>query len=184
MTDEVGAGGVPDRRDVDVDGLAHRPGVERADLAQLLDRSCRRSGPCAWSRRRARGRSRRPPPRATSRYSSKSLPTLPTSTGEPAELRDGVTDVRRDAAATHVQLVDQERQRHLVQVIGEQLVGELAREVHQVVGRDGPGYEDRHWGNATSCDGCDGRGLGGRGRFSRRSCCRRRSRRRRWGCRW
>ena len=49
-----------------------------------------------------------------------------------------------DPAAAHDEFVDQERQRHLVQLIGEQLLGELPREVHQVVGRDGPSNEYRH----------------------------------------
>ena len=42
-----------------------------------------------------------------------------------AEHADGVGHVACDAAAVHDQIVDQEAQRHLLQVIGQQLLGEL-----------------------------------------------------------
>jgi hypothetical protein len=53
-------------------------------------------------------------------------------------------DVGRHPAAAHHQVVDQERQRHPVQLIGQQRLGEPAREMHQVVGGDGSADGDRH----------------------------------------
>ena len=47
-------------------------------------------------------------------------------------------------AAADLQVVDQERQRHLVELVGEELVGEPAGEGHQVVGGDGAGDGDAH----------------------------------------
>ena len=61
-----------------------------------------------------------------------------------AELAHAERDVGRDAAAADHEVVDQERQRHLVQLVGDELVGEPTREVHQVIGRDRAGDDDLH----------------------------------------
>ena len=45
------------------------------------------------------------------------------------------------------------RQRHLVQLVGEQLIRELPRKVHQMVGRDRSGHDDRHEAEATERHG-------------------------------
>ena len=50
-------------------------------------------------------------------------------------------DVRGAAAAAYLQVVDQERDRQLVQLLHDQRVGEPAGERHQVVGGDGAGDE-------------------------------------------
>ena len=50
----------------------------------------------------------------------------------------------RDPAAADHQVVDEERQRDLVQLVGDELVGEPAGEVHQVVGGDRAGDGDLH----------------------------------------
>ena len=51
-------------------------------------------------------------------------------------------DVGRDATATHLEAVDQERQRDAMQLVGHQLVGEPAGKLHQMVGGDRPGHGD------------------------------------------
>jgi hypothetical protein len=53
-------------------------------------------------------------------------------------------DVSRDAAAVDLQLVHQEGQGHLVELPLDQLLGEAAREDHQMIGRDGPGNDLPH----------------------------------------
>jgi hypothetical protein len=53
-------------------------------------------------------------------------------------------DVRGDAAAADVELLDQEGQRDLVQLVHHERVGEPALERHQVVGRDRAGDGDAH----------------------------------------
>ena len=52
----------------------------------------------------------------------------------------------RHPAAPDDQVVDEEGERHLVELVGEQLLGEPAREVHQVVGGDRAGDGDLHSG--------------------------------------
>ena len=46
--------------------------------------------------------------------------------------------------ASDLEVLDQEGHRQLVELVHDQAVGELAREGHQVVGRDGSGYEEGH----------------------------------------
>ena len=66
-----------------------------------------------------------------------------------AQLTHAERDVRCHAAAAHNQIVHEEGQRHLVQLIGEQLFGEPARKVHEVVGSDRTRNKDGHSQNAT-----------------------------------
>ena len=61
-----------------------------------------------------------------------------------AQHADGEGDVARHAATVNHQVVDQEAQRHLLQVIGQQLLGEPAGKTHQMVGRNRTGHRDRH----------------------------------------
>jgi hypothetical protein len=56
--------------------------------------------------------------------------------GPQAQLGHAERDVGRDAAAPDDEVVDEERERDLVQLVGEQLLRETSREVHQVVGGD------------------------------------------------
>src|SRR5206468_5364337 len=53
-------------------------------------------------------------------------------------------DVRGHATTADLEVVDQEGQRDFVELVGQQLVGETARETHQVVGRDGSGHNYAH----------------------------------------
>ena len=61
-----------------------------------------------------------------------------------AEQADGVRHVACDAAAVHHQIVDQEAQRNLLQVIGQQLLGKPAGKTHEMVGRNGSGHRNGH----------------------------------------
>ena len=58
-----------------------------------------------------------------------------------------------DTAAPDVELVDQEGEGDRVQLVGDQLVGEAAGEGHQVVGGDGAGDCDTHGVAAPANDG-------------------------------
>ena len=53
-----------------------------------------------------------------------------------------VRDVGADPAPAHDEVVDEEAQRDPVQLLGHELLGELAGKVHEVVGGDasGDGY--------------------------------------------
>ncbi|SLH93121.1 Uncharacterised protein [Mycobacteroides abscessus subsp. abscessus] len=53
-------------------------------------------------------------------------------------------DVARDAAAADLQIVDEEAQRDMVELVGQQHIGEPSGKAHEVVGRDGRGHGDRH----------------------------------------
>ena len=75
------------------------------------------------------------------RYSAKSSPTAPTRIGRQAQVAEAEADVGRATAAAYFQVLDEERHRQLVELVDHEAVGELAREGHQVVGRDGSGYE-------------------------------------------
>ena len=52
------------------------------------------------------------------------------------EATEAERDVRADPAAAHLQVVHEERQRHLVQLVGQQEFPEPTRKRHEVVGRD------------------------------------------------
>jgi hypothetical protein len=60
------------------------------------------------------------------------------------ERAESERDVGRDPAAPHLEVLDQERQRELVELVHDQRVGEAPRERHQVVGGDRTGDEQRH----------------------------------------
>ena len=61
-----------------------------------------------------------------------------------AQVAQAEADVGGAAAAAHLQVLDQEGHRELVELVDDQAVGEPAREGHQVVGRDGSGNEEGH----------------------------------------
>ena len=61
-----------------------------------------------------------------------------------AQHADGEGDVARHAAAMNHQVVDQEAERNLLQMIGQQVLGEPAGKPHQIVGRNRTGHRDRH----------------------------------------
>jgi hypothetical protein len=65
--------------------------------------------------------------------------------GPQAELGHAERDVGADATAAYDQVVNEERERDLVQLVGEELLREPTREVHQMVGRDRAGNGDLHW---------------------------------------
>src|SRR6202021_3957187 len=69
-----------------------------------------------------------------------------------AEAAEAVGDVPGHAAAPDLQVADEERDRDLVQLLGDQRVGELAAEGQQVIGRDRPGDSYPHrWGTLFRC---------------------------------
>jgi hypothetical protein len=135
------AGG--DRGELDVARLRHRAGVERGDLVEVV----------VGGAHEPRGVGDRAD---VHRAAVDAMPLQPGAVvGEvgadraeqdraQAELAHAERDVRRHAAAAYHQVVDEERQRHLVQLVGDELVGEPAGEVHQVVGRDRAGDGDGH----------------------------------------
>jgi hypothetical protein len=139
----AGAGG--DRCQLDVAGLGHGARVERGDLVQVVVGG-------ADEARRVRHLA------DVHRGAVHPVALEPgTVVGEvgadrahqdrvQAELAHPEGDVRRDAAAADDQVVDEERQRHLVQLVGDERLRELAREVHQVVGGDRAGNGDLHVG--------------------------------------
>ena len=61
-----------------------------------------------------------------------------------AEVAEPEADVGRAATPAHLQVLDEEGHRQLVELVDDQAVGEPAREGHQVVGRDGSGNEEGH----------------------------------------
>ena len=61
-----------------------------------------------------------------------------------AQHADGERDVARHAAAMNHQVVNQEAQRHLLQMLGQQVLGESAGKPHQIVGRNRTCHRDRH----------------------------------------
>src|ERR1700730_19377955 len=65
-----------------------------------------------------------------------------------AEYAQPEGDIGGDTAAADGQVIDRERQRDAVELVRDQLVGELARKRHQVVGRDRSRDRDAHGGLA------------------------------------
>ena len=65
--------------------------------------------------------------------------TLPGLTVDDGGARLGPTSPPSDH-----QFVDEERQRHLVELVGQELGGEPTREVHEMVGGNGAGHGDLH----------------------------------------
>ncbi len=132
-----------DRRELDVAGLAHRAGIERADLAHVLVGGADEAG-------RVRGLADQQRA-AVDVVALQPRPVVVEVTTDradedrvQAELAHPERDVRRDAAAPDHEIVDEERQRDLVQLIGDELVGEPSGEMHQVIGRDRTGDNDLH----------------------------------------
>ena len=129
---------------LDVAGLRHRAGIERRDLSHVLVGGADEPGRVGGVRDQhavavdaVRGE-----PAAGSRRSP-CRPRRPASASPPST-PDGEGHVARDAAAMDDQIVDEEAQRHLLQMVGQQLLGEPARETHQMVGRDRSGHRNGH----------------------------------------
>jgi hypothetical protein len=68
----------------------------------------------------------------------------PDQRGVTPEHPDGEGDVAGHPAAVDHQVVNEEAERNFLQVVGEQLFGEPAREPHQMVSCNGTGHRDRH----------------------------------------
>ncbi|BCB84003.1 hypothetical protein Psuf_013160 [Phytohabitans suffuscus] len=146
-----------DRRQLDVAGLAHRAGVERGDLAQVVVGGADEAG---GVRHLA----------DVHRLAVDAVPLQPRAVvGEvgthraqeqraQAELGHAERDVGGDATSPHDQVVDQERQGDLVQLIGDELVGEPTGETHEMVGGDRAGNGDLHGALANRVRGCAVRG--------------------------
>jgi hypothetical protein len=139
------AGPLVHRRQLDVAGLGHRPGVERGDLVEVVIGGADEAGRVGHLA-------------DVHRTAVDVVPLEPGPVvGEvgthradqdraQAELAHAERDVAGHAAAPDHQVVDEEGQRDLVQLVGDELVGEPAREVHQVVGGDRAGDGDLHGG--------------------------------------
>ena len=61
-----------------------------------------------------------------------------------SERGESEADVGRDSTAADLEILDQERQRHPIQLLGEQRLREPSGEPHQVVHGDGTGDGDAH----------------------------------------
>jgi len=61
-----------------------------------------------------------------------------------AEHTDRECHVARHAAAVDHQIVDQEAQRNLLQVIGQELLRKPTRKPHEMVGRNRTGHRNGH----------------------------------------
>ena len=64
--------------------------------------------------------------------------------GAMPELGECERDVGAAPTAADVEVLDQERQRDLVELVGHERVGELAREGHEVIGGDRSGDGEVH----------------------------------------
>ena len=138
-----GADAVDDRLELDLARLAHRAGVEAGDL---------RVGAVVGAHE-ARGV---PGLGDVHRVAVDVVPLEPGAVlGEvladradehraQAQVAEAEADVGGAAAAAYLEVLDEERHRQLVELVDHQAVGELAREGHQVVGRDGSGDEEGH----------------------------------------
>ena len=125
--------------------------MNRAVCAVSKTRTPAQSTPCSVSQ---------------ARYSAKSEPAAATSFGAPPRAPDRVGDVPADTAAADDEVLDEEAQREVFELVGEQLLGELARELHQMVGRQRPAHRNSHAGHGTerltgdtkgAVDACRGR---------------------------
>ena len=70
--------------------------------------------------------------------------SVKTSRDVATEYADRVRHVACHATAVDDQIVDQETQRHLLQMIGQKLLGEPTRKTHEMVGRNRPGHRNGH----------------------------------------
>jgi hypothetical protein len=138
---------------LDVAGLAHRAGVERGDLAHILVGGADEAGGV-----RELGDVHRPgvdvvPVEPAAEVEIEISPDGADEGRTQAQQSHAEGDVRGDAATPDHEVVHQERQRHLVQLVGQQLFGESTREVHQMVGGDRTRDGDPHVGNPCKVDG-------------------------------
>ena len=68
----------------------------------------------------------------------------PDQQGRAAEDTEPEADVGGRSTPLDRQRIHEEGQRHPIELVDDQLVGEAAGKVHQVVGRDRPGHGDGH----------------------------------------
>ena len=136
----------PSRHDVgqlDVAGLRHRAGIERRDLGHVLVGGADEPGGVGGV-----GHQHAVAVHAVAGEPARVVVEVRADRADQhrvsAEHADGEGDVSRDAAAVDDQVVHQEAQRDLLQVFGQQLFGEPARKLHEMVGRDRSGYRDGH----------------------------------------
>src|SRR5690606_20877641 len=132
-----------DRPELDLPGLAHRPGVERGDLVVVPVGGAQEAGRVVQLRHVHRVAvdpvAFQPGPVVGEVMAHRADEDRPQPQAGHAE-----TDVRGDAAAPDLQVVDEEGQRHPVHLVGHELVAEPTGEGHQMIGRDRTGYGDAH----------------------------------------
>jgi hypothetical protein len=151
---------VGDRLQLDEPGLLHRAGVERRHLVLVEVGGAQEPGG-VLELGDVHGAGVHPvalEPRAV--VGVEVLPDRADQDRVEAELPEPEADVGRHAAAADLELVDEERQAHPVELVGDELLGEAAGEGHQVVGRDGAGHGDAH-GRSSIGGGGGGGSRGG-----------------------
>lgn len=129
--------------DIDVAGLAHRARVERRDLRHIV----------VGGADEPRG------VRPVGDLHTAAVDTVGFQPGavlgeiradgadqqrRPVQQAHGVRDIARDPTAADLQIIDQEAQRHMVELVGQQRVGEPSGETHQVVCGNRCRYCDSH----------------------------------------
>src|SRR6185437_13167275 len=140
QVDRVGVG---QRDDVDLAVFAHRARVERGDLVAHLVVRGGEPGRVP-GRRRAHTGGVHAMLGKPGRVLREVLADRADEQRAQAKAAQTERDVAGHAAAPDLQVADEERYRDLVQLLGDQRVRELAREHHQVVGRDRPGDCNPH----------------------------------------
>jgi len=130
-----------DRQQFDVARLGHRARVERGDLAQIVIGGADEPRGVRDLRdvhtRGVHAVSFQPGPVVLEVRTDRSDQNRPhTQHTEPER------HVRTDPAAPDHEIVGEEGQRHAMQLLGDELLGESAREVHEMVGCDAAGHCD------------------------------------------
>ena len=139
---------VHDRLELDLAGLAHRAGVEAGDLrvGGVVGAHEARGVPGLGDVHRVAVDVVALEPRAVV---GEVLADRPDQHRTQAQVAEAEADVGGAPAASYLEVLDEEGHRQLVELVDHQAVGELAREGHQVVGRDRSGYEEGHAADTT-----------------------------------
>ncbi len=145
-TDDHKIGCTRARNDVgqlDVTGLRHSSRVERGDLGHVLV--------CGADKPGRVGRLRDEHAVTVHTVAGEPLPILieiranrPHQHRAAAQHAHGESHVSRDTSAMHDEVVNEETQRHLLQMVGEELLGEPTRKTHQMIGCDRSGHRNGH----------------------------------------
>ena len=131
------------RRQLDLARLAHGAGIERRDLAHVQVGGAQEArGVRELADVHALGVD--PGPLEPGAVIAEVVSDRADQQRPQAERPHAERDVGGDPAPAHLQLVDQERQRQPLELITDELVGETAREGHQMVGGDRSRHGNTH----------------------------------------